>query len=130
VGHHSVAPPSLTELARVEAILARMAPADQAVFAPLVLPKSVLSRRRRVLRDERIRAARRYFPDSRITYAARGLERALLGHALSNWRWEKDVDALPDSASGYHQALHGILRANNGKSLGERRLVDVFNAMQ
>jgi hypothetical protein len=108
-----------------------MAPDHRAVFAPLVLPKSVLRRNRLARRDEAIRAVRRrHFTDHRITYAAQRLASALGAYATSGGRTEKHVDALPESASGRHRALHGILRANNGASLGWRRIVDIFNALQ
>jgi hypothetical protein len=127
VGHYSVARPGLTELARVEAILAQMAPEDRALIEPRVLPKSVLRRRRLALRNRLIRDARRqFFGDLLPTLAARAMATALAAYAAAAWRWEKHLAVLPEAVAGRHRALYGIMRAHNGASLGWRRIAEIL----
>jgi hypothetical protein len=114
------------ELARLEAILARLAPDDRAVVGPLVLPGWLLRRRRLAERNGLIREARRrFFADRRVTVAAKQLAAALGGYALTGWRWEKQV-GLPEQASARHRALYAILIANGGSVLSWRRIAEIF----
>jgi hypothetical protein len=76
-------------------------------------------------RDALTRAAlQEHFPD-KPTCSARALGRALSAYASSNWPAEQHLPALPDSASPRHCALHAILRANGGKPLGWRQIVNI-----
>lgn len=114
------------ELARVVEILARMESADRAFLEPRLLPGWLLRRRRLLQRDELIREARRrFFPERRVTVAAKQLAAALGAHALSGWRWERRL-GLPEHASERHKALHAILAAGNGKVIGWRRIAEIF----
>jgi hypothetical protein len=112
---------------RLGRILAQLEDADDRAWVIAQLEPAWLSRRRRLeARDAAIRAARQFFPDERVTCAAKALARALTAYRASNWHAEKDSAALPATASGRHRALHGILRANGGASIGWRRIVDVM----
>lgn len=105
----------------------RLPPDDRAFFEPLVLPAWLLRRRRLAARDAAIRAARAgYFTDPRVTLAAKQLATALRAYAASNWRREQHLASLPDAVSGRHRAQHMVLRANNGKPLGWRRICEIL----
>jgi hypothetical protein len=69
-------------------------------------------------------ALQEHFPD-KLTLSAKALDRALSAYWLSNWPAEQHLPTLPDSASPRHCALHAILRANGGKALGWRQIVNI-----
>jgi hypothetical protein len=69
-------------------------------------------------------ALQEHFPD-KLTLSAKALGRALSAYRLSNWPAEQHLPTLPDSASPRHCALHAILRANGGKALGWRQIVNI-----
>ncbi len=113
-------------LARIEAILAGLAPGDRAFLEPrLLLPRWLRRRRRLAERDAAVIDARqRFFLDRHVTVAARRLARALGAYALSGWHWEHK-NGLPAGASERHQALYRILAANGGVPLGWRQIVNI-----
>ena len=118
------------DVARLDAILARLAPADRAFLEAVTLPRWLLRRRRRAERDAAVIDARqRFFPDRHVTVAARRLATALGAYSLSGWRWEQKA-GLPAGASERHRALYRILAANGGAALGWRRIVDILNCLQ
>ncbi|HZU91962.1 MAG TPA: hypothetical protein VE993_22100 [Stellaceae bacterium] len=110
-------------LARVHTILDRLAPDELAVLAPL-LPAWLIRQRRYAARDAAIVAALAHFSGERCV-AAKRLAWALAGYQLSNWRAERHQARLPEGAAGRHRALHAILRACGGKTLGWRRIADI-----
>jgi hypothetical protein len=110
-------------LARIQEILARLAPDDRAVLEPVTLPRWLRRRRRLAGRDAAVIDARqRFFPDRHVTVAARRLAAAL---GACNWH-----TGLPAGASERHRALYRILAANGGAALGWRRIVDILNCLQ
>jgi hypothetical protein len=108
-------------LARLARILARYgADPDIVWLVELFEPRQCRIKRRDVLTRD---ALQEHFPN-KLTCAAKDLARALSAYALSNWPAEQHLLTLPD-ASPRHCALHAILRANNGKPLGWRQIVNV-----
>jgi hypothetical protein len=107
--------------------LERLQPDDRAFFEPLVVPRWLLRRRRLLERDAAVRTARAaYFPDPRVTVAAKQIASALAAYAVSNGRREQHLDALPDGVSGRHRALHAVLRTNGGKVVAWRRIAEIL----
>src|SRR5262249_33585689 len=53
------------------------------------------------------------------------MARALCAYAASRWRCEQHFAVLPGAVSRRHQAQHAVLRANNGKTLSWRRIVEI-----
>jgi hypothetical protein len=118
------------DAARLACILAGLAPADRGFLEALVLPRWVRRRRRLAARDALIwDACERFFPDRHVTVAARRLAVAIGGYRASNWRWEQST-GVPAGASERHQAMHRILAANGGRTLGWRRIVDILDCLQ
>jgi hypothetical protein len=116
------------DIARLERIVAQLAPADAGWLRDQFEPPWRRRQRRLAQRDAAVRDARSLFSDPHhITCAARSLSRALAGYRASNWSAEKDLPALPDSASERHVVLHAIARANGGRPLGWRRIVDIWD---
>jgi hypothetical protein len=117
-------PPSdpMTDQVRIARILARYgADPDIVWLVELLEPRQCRIKRR----DALTRAAlQEHFAD-KPTLSAKALGRALAAYALSNWPVEQHLPALPDSASPRHCALHAILRANGGKALGWRQIVNI-----
>jgi hypothetical protein len=46
----------------------------------------------------------------------------------SNWRFERDLEELPDGTTTQHRLLHRLGRINSGKPLCLRRLFDIANS--
>jgi hypothetical protein len=112
--------------ATIERILSRIEPADQIWLSSRLDPPWRRRQRRLAVRDAAIWAARVHFPDPRITCAAKATAAALDAYALSNWSSERDMADLPEGVGARHRTLHAILLANDGKSLGWRKITDIF----
>jgi hypothetical protein len=79
-----------------------------------------MARRDRLVREALVA----HFP-GKPTPAARALASAWVTYIFSNWPAEKDLAALPDTASPRHAALHAITRASDGKPLGWRQILTI-----
>jgi hypothetical protein len=114
-------PPPMSDQDRLARILARYGnDPDIAWLIERIEPRQCRIKRR----DALTRAAlQEHFPD-KLTLSAKALDRALSAYWSSNWPAEQHLLTLPD-ASPRHCALHAILRANNGKPLGWRQIVNI-----
>jgi hypothetical protein len=113
------------DFARLDRILARLEPEDGAWLRDQLEPPWRRRRRRRAAGDAAVRDARVVFSNPHTTCAARSLSTALAAYLASNYRFEKDYAVLPE-ASVRHAMLHAIARANDGRPLGWRRIVDIW----
>ena len=107
----------------LEAVLARMAPADIAVVDHF-LPRFVRRGRRLAARDEAIRALAAHYPqhDTGRKLAAT-LRRDLQRYASAGWRLERDRPPLRDAK---RQAWHEILTLNEGKVIAPGQIRKVL----
>ena len=118
--------PAADDRATIERILSRIELADQIWLSSRLDPPWRRRQKRLAVRDAAVWAARVHFPDPHVTCAAKATAAALDAYARSNWSSECDIADLPEGVSARHRTLHAILRANNGKSLGWRKITDIF----
>lgn len=115
----------MSDQARIARILARYgSDPDVQWLVELLEPRQCRIKRRDALTRATLRE---HFPD-KLTLSAKALGRALSAYWLSNWSAEQHLLTLPD-ASPRHCALHAILRANGGKALGWRQIVNIVGGI-
>ena len=109
---------------RVERILERLEP-DDAAWLTRLLDQRTSAQRRLEQRDEAVRQVWPYVTHLPPTVAAKRLARSLDRYLTTRWRHEQLQSELPDDAEGLHRALHRIVRANEGRPLGWRQLLNI-----
>jgi hypothetical protein len=114
------------DAARLDQILAKLDPADQLFLSERIDPPWRQRARRMQIRDDAVRDARAHFLNPQETCAAKELSAALARYLASTWQWEQRLSALDDVAEPQRAALFAIAKANSGKGLSWRRIVEIW----
>jgi hypothetical protein len=119
---------SSADAARLERILARLEPDDAAWLSELVEPPSHAARRRLAKRDAAVRQAWTYFaPQLPRTVAAQQLANAFSRYLTSRWAFDQHLASLPDDVDELRRLLHRVARANDGRPLGWRQILNLVD---
>lgn len=112
---------------RLDRILARL-PAEDAQWLARQIEAPWQRRARKLAeRDETIRAARRFFPNERVTVSAEALAKALGDYLAGKWLRDRSLEELAPGATAQHAALHRIAKLNSGEPLGWRQIANIFS---
>lgn len=113
--------------ARLARIAAHLPPDDAAFVLHLAPPVRQPARARLDERDAAIRAARSLWPATSDTAAARAIAAALSDYLGRGWSRERNLAELPEHAGPRRRALHRLARANDGRTLGYRQMLNVIS---
>ena len=111
---------------RVARIIEALCPDD--VTHLIDTPGALPAWARKAWRDDIVRAGRAHFSARSQTAVAEAMAAEIAKYLASPlWEGDRQLVALGADASVRRRALHSMLKANGGESLGYRRLLYIFN---
>lgn len=119
--------PRIDDLARLDAVLASLPPADALWLSRQIEPPWQVARRRLEARGEALREARAVLvPTDRRTRAAGRIAAELGRYLASAWGEQQHHVDLPPDAFERHRVLHRVAVLTEGKPLGARTVFDAL----
>lgn len=99
----------------------------EAVLRETLAPRWRRRRDRLAQRDDEIRAMASFYPGMSPAASAKTLERDIGVYLASAWRRESGKSSPPEPASAKRRALYRVVRLNNGRTLGWRQILNIFD---